>query len=71
LLPERDPDAFLARVRESTLLPAPVDDELQVSTSLPTAFLAYVLWRAVETASCAFVAVGAVVALALLAEALH
>jgi hypothetical protein len=38
---------------------------------LPAALLAYTLSRLVETAWCALVAVGAVVALALLADAVH
>jgi len=71
LLPERDPDAFLARPREPVLLPAGTVDEAHHTTSLPVAVIGYALWRLAETARSAFLAVAAVVALALLAEALH
>jgi hypothetical protein len=60
LLPEREPDAFLARLPRA---PA--------SANLPTALCGYIFWRLVETACCALVAVGAVVALALLADAVR
>jgi hypothetical protein len=69
LLPERDPDAFLCRPRE---LPLPVGAaEAERSPNLPTAVIGYTLWRLVETVWCALAAVGAVVALALLADAVH
>jgi hypothetical protein len=71
LLPERDPDAFLARPREPVLLPAGTVDEAHHTTSLPVAVVGYALWRLAETARSALVAVGAVVALALLAQVLH
>jgi hypothetical protein len=71
LLPERDPDAFLARPREPVFRPVATPDQAQPSASLPAAVLVYTLWRFAETARTAlFVFVGAV-ALALLAEALH
>jgi len=71
LLPERDPDAFLARAQERVLLPAGTIDEAQNTTSLPVAVVAYALWRLAETARSALFALGAVVALALLAQVLH
>jgi hypothetical protein len=71
LLPERDPDAFLARARETVLLLAPTVDEAQRTASLPAAVLGYTLWRIIEIARSALFVIGAVVALALLAEALH
>ena len=69
LLPERDPDAFLSRLREParTLETAPE----AVTPSPSVAVVAYALWRLAETARVALVAVGAVVMLALLAEVLH
>ena len=71
LLPERDPDAFLSRLRE----PAPALETVPGAVAIaPSAFLAvvaYALWRLAETARVALVAVGAVVVLALLAEVLH
>jgi hypothetical protein len=70
LLPERDPDAFLARVRAPVLLPAGTD-EAQQATSLPVAVVGYALWRLAETARSALIAVSAIVALALLAQVLH
>jgi hypothetical protein len=63
LLPERDPDAFLRR--------PPQVASGEPSGSLPTAVVGYALLRLLETASCGLVAVGAVVALALLADAFH
>jgi hypothetical protein len=71
LLPERDPDAFLARPRAPIPVPAQTVDELQGAAILPAAVLGYTLWRIVETARSAFFVVSGVVALALLAEALH
>jgi hypothetical protein len=71
LLPERDPDAFLSRLRERapTLKSAP--DAVSIAPSPSVAVVAYALWRLAETARVALVAVGAVVVLALLAEVLH
>jgi hypothetical protein len=71
LLPERDPDAFLARAREPILLPAGMIEEAHQTTSLPVAVVGYALWRLAETTRSALVAVAAVVALALLAQVLH
>jgi hypothetical protein len=69
LLPERDPDAFLSRLRE----PAPALETAPdaVAPSQFVAVVAYAFWRLAETARIALVAVGAVVLLALLAEVLH
>jgi hypothetical protein len=64
LLPERDPDAYLARPREPVLPPA-------VAIGLPTAVFEYTLWRLGQTARPALVSLGALVALAYLAEVLH
>jgi hypothetical protein len=71
LLPERDPYAFLARLRDPTSRPASTVDEAERAGSFSVAVLAYTLWRLVETARSGFIAVGAVIALALLADALH
>jgi hypothetical protein len=71
LLPERDPDAFLARPREPVLLPATTVDEARDTTSLTLAVVGYALWRLIETARTGLAAVAVVVALALLAQALH
>jgi hypothetical protein len=71
LLPERDPDGFLARARESTSTRADNIDRSHQSTSLPVAVLGYAVWRLAETARSAAIAVGAVVAFALLAQLLH
>ena len=65
LLPERDPDAFLAPLSKPIALSA------AASGSLPLALFGYTLLRLLETAWCGLVAVGAVVALALLADAVH
>src|SRR5947208_14178186 len=50
LLPERDPDAFLARPRGPVFSPGGTVDEVQQKTNLPVAVVAYVLWRLLETA---------------------
>jgi hypothetical protein len=71
LLPERDPDAFLARRREPVLLATGTIEEPHANTSLFVAVVGHALWRLAETARIAFFTVGIVVALALLAEALH
>jgi hypothetical protein len=71
LLPERDPDAYLARPRDPVLLPPGTADDGQVDTGLPAAVFRYTLWRLVETARSALVSVGALVTLASLAEVLH
>lgn len=71
LLPERNPDAFLARSREPILRLAGTIDEVQHTTSLPVAVIGYAFWRLAETARSALIAVVAVVALALLAQVLH
>jgi hypothetical protein len=71
LLPERDPDAFLARLRDPTSRPAGTVADAERAGSFSLAVLAYTLWRLVETARSGFIAVGAVIALALLADALH
>lgn len=71
LLPTRDPDAFLARGREPVLLATGTIEEPHANTSLVVAVVGHALWRLAETARIAFFTVGMVVALALLAEALH
>ena len=71
LLPERDPDAYLARRREPVLLPPATAEQGHLATGLPTAVLGYALWRLVQTARPALVSLGALVALASLAEVLH
>jgi hypothetical protein len=68
LLPDRDPDAFLAETASQL---AGAVAAARAKPSLPVAVLSYALWRLGETARSAFVAVGAVVALALFAEVLH
>ena len=71
LLPERDPDAFLSRLREPAPALETAPDAVAIAPSPSVAVVAYALWRLAETARVALVAVGAVVVLALLAEALH
>ena len=66
LLPERDPDAFLIRRRRP--LPAAA---AEIRPSLPIAVAGYTIWRLIDTARNGFVAVVAVIALALLVDALH
>jgi hypothetical protein len=65
LLPERDPDAFLARPRDTSF------EEAHHTASLPVAVLGYTLWRLAETARSALMALATVVVLALLSELLH
>lgn len=71
LLPERDPDAFLSRLREPAPALETAPDAVAIAPSPSLAVVAYALWRLAETARVALVAVGAVVGLALLAEVLH
>jgi hypothetical protein len=72
LLPERDPDAFLARAREPvSLLETRTVDEPQRRSSLLVALVGYAVWRLLETARIALFTLTAVIVLALLAELLH
>jgi len=71
LLPERDPDAFLDRPRAPICPSSDTADEAPYPESLSLAVLGYTLWRLAETARTALLALGAVVALALLAQLLH
>ena len=71
LLPERDPDAFLDRPRAPISPASNRADEPSYPESLPLAVIGYTLWRLADTARTALVALGAVVALALLAQLLH
>jgi hypothetical protein len=67
LLPERDPDAFLAG-HSATVFAA---EEAHSGASLPVAVVGYTLWRLAETGRSALWMVGAVIALALLAQVVH
>jgi hypothetical protein len=71
LLPERDPDAFLAGARDPVLVKANTIDGAQRAASLPIAVAGYTLWRLLETARIGLLIVGGTVALALLAEAVR
>jgi len=71
LLPERDPHAFLNRPRAPILFAGNAADAVAQVQSLPLAVAGYTLWRLAETARIALFALGAVVALALLAQLLH
>jgi hypothetical protein len=71
LLAERDPNAFLERPRAPISPSSDTADEAPYPESLPLAVLGYTLWRVAETARTALLALGAVVALALLAQLLH
>lgn len=71
LLPERDPDAFLNRPRKLVSVPSNASDENQAMPGLPAAVALYGLWRIGQTARAGLIAVGVVMALALLAQFLH
>jgi hypothetical protein len=71
LLPERDPDAFLDRPRAPISPSSDTTDEAPYPESLPLAIVGYTLWRLAGTARTALLTLGAVVALALLAQLLH
>jgi len=71
LLPERDPHAFLDRPRAPISPATTAADESPYAESLSFAVLGYTLWRLAETARTALVVLGAVAALALLAQLLH
>jgi hypothetical protein len=72
LLPERDPDAYLAQLREPGSAPTGSTNvrELAAETQPLTTF-GYARRRAVQTAGCGLVAAGGLVALASLAELFH
>jgi hypothetical protein len=71
LLPERDPHAFLDRPRARISPRSATADEVPYPQSLPLAVVGYTLWRLADTARTALLTLGAVVALALLAQLLH
>jgi hypothetical protein len=71
LLPERGADASAARIEGPIALPPTPLAEREPSPDLLAAVLRYALWRAAETARCALIAAGGLVALASLAELLH
>jgi hypothetical protein len=71
LLPERDPHAFVDGPRAPISPRSDTADEAPYPESLPLAVVGYTLWRLAETARTALLALGAVVALALLAQLLH
>ena len=65
LLPKRDPDVFLARVREPASPVVASVDAVALTPNLPVAVVGYALWRLAETARSALVVAIAIVALAL------
>jgi hypothetical protein len=71
LLPERDPDGFLDRPRATISPSSDTADEEPYPESLPLAVLGYTLWRLAGTARAALLTLGAIVAVALLAQLLH
>jgi hypothetical protein len=71
LLPDRNPNAFLARVDPPTMVATGVLYEPPLPSRLAPAIARYTLWRLMETARGALVATGALAALALLPEFLH
>jgi hypothetical protein len=70
LLPQRDPNAFLARARQP-IVQAASAEKRQPAFGLPTVAIAYTLLRLAELAVWGFALVGALVALALFADAVH
>jgi hypothetical protein len=70
-LPERSPDALSERPRARISPSTDTAHEAPYPESLSLAVLGYTIWRVAETARTALVAVGAVVALALLAQLVH
>jgi hypothetical protein len=71
LLPERDPDAFLTRLREPAVLPAATADRRKHVTGLTVAVVGYALSRLIDTARSAFFVVAGIVVLAVLADVLR
>jgi hypothetical protein len=71
LLPDRDPHAFLNRPSTPISPASGAADEVPYPHSLPLAVIGYTLWRLVDTARTAFLALATVVVLALLAQLLH
>jgi len=68
LLSERDPDAFLARSRESISLATGAIGEARSDANLAAAVFGYALWRLADTTRTALIVFGAVFALALAAQ---
>jgi hypothetical protein len=70
-LPDADSDVLLARRDGPIALPPMPFAEREPGPDLAGLVLRYALWRAGETARCALIAAGGLVALASLAELLH
>jgi hypothetical protein len=70
LLPERDPDAFLARPRQPIALTMVVSEESDAPARAASA-LRYTLWRFGQSARFALALTVGSVGLALVAEVLH
>jgi hypothetical protein len=70
LLPERDPDAFLARAREPTVLATVPPDERD-APPLTAVVLRYTLWRVRQSARFALALAVGSVGFALIAEVVH
>ena len=71
LLPERDPDAFLAGPRKAVTAPSVCNDEGETTRGLPSVVALYGLWRIRQTARAGLLAAGVVVGLAGLIELLR
>jgi len=71
LLPERDPDAFLAGLRQPIALPPAPADEAPASPRVLAAVALYTLRRLLHAAGFGFVTAGGLAALASLAELVH
>lgn len=71
LMPERDPDAFLARPKRPSVAVSNLIDQHSVRPNLPPALAVHVLWRIGQTARSGLLAGGLVIALVYLAELLH
>jgi hypothetical protein len=71
LLPERDPEAFLAKLRQPLFVPSASTQEEEITPSLPTAVSVYTLYRLVQTARSGLLFACVAVALASLADVLR
>lgn len=71
LMPERDPDAFLARPKQPSVAASGLIDQHAATPSLPLAVAVHVLWRIGQTARSGLLAAGLVITLVYLAELLR
>jgi hypothetical protein len=71
LLPERDPDAFLPSLRQSSSPRETAAVEQEVAPALPFAIIQYTFWRLADAARVSLITLGSVVVLVTLLDLLR